>query len=212
MILIAAGSFESAGANHELSDFWLDRTPVTVAAYRECVSSGSCVAQSSAEHGSEHCNYAAPERTEHPMNCVGWQDAVDYCSWAQKRLPSEWEWEWAARGRDEARTYPWGAEPPDETRMCSGRFSAMGAELGTCPVAGFSAGASLDGVLDLAGNVFEWTQSAPESSPERRILRGGEWMNADAAVMRADFRAYDEDPERQLPGIGFRCAKTPTPA
>src|SRR5262249_12710325 len=120
---------------------------------------------------SPYCNRA--DRGDHPVNCVDWNQAATYCRSSGRRLPTEAEWEYAARGSD-GRLYPWGNEPPDARRLnaCGRECVAFGKRLGreframydgddgwetTSPVGSFPAGASPFGALDMAGNVWEWT-------------------------------------------------------
>jgi formylglycine-generating enzyme required for sulfatase activity len=213
MVRIPGGTFTNGvGPNEELdvATFFLDTTEVTVAQYGQCVQAGACTARSTGfwegeDWGSLGCNYGTPSKSNHPMNCVNWQDAANYCAWANKRLPTEWEWEWAARGRDEARTYPWGDSEPTSSRACSNRGDEG---LGTCAVGTHPDGASRDGVQDLAGNVSEWTSSRDDGEPSLRVLRGGSWLHLGADAFRADDRiAFDPSDREDVDG--FRCAKTP---
>ena len=104
MKYIAGGRF----GGEEMQAFCMDTTEVTVAAYKRCVDRerGPCTEPRTGVY----CNYGNEERGRHPVNCVNWEEARMYCAKAGKRLPSEREWEWAARGREEGRTYPWGEE------------------------------------------------------------------------------------------------------
>ena len=213
MIAIAGGPFVDSrpGELHELAPFRLDVHEVTVAAYRACVEAGACRAQSSAwwrdeEQQEPQCNFTAEvnPRDAHPMNCVDWTNAAAYCRWAGKRLPTEWEWEWAARGRDEERHYVWGASEPDE-RVCWQREFI---EAGTCEVASMATDVSRDGIRDLGGNVREWTDTPGEGFAEGepgRLNRGGSWKTREESDLRVtDYYSY---PVRvRLEELGFRCA------
>lgn len=135
---------------HEVTvgSFWLDATEVTNAAYRRCVDAKVCRPHdpsNAARNGLDDRDFRGPEQ---PVSGVSWDDAVTYCGWAGKRLPTEAEWERAARG-DDARRYPWGEEPPDPSRAVFG--APVTADVGARP-----AGAGPYGHLDLAGNVWEW--------------------------------------------------------
>ena len=126
-----------------------------------------------------------PGTSDHPVTWVDASDAAAFCAWLGVRLPTEAEWEKAARG-DDARIYPWGDEPPDETRATYGHGSM---ETGPSPVGAAPGGASPYGVLDAAGNVWEWVSSAyapypydagdgREQSPAaERVLRGGSYAS-----------------------------------
>jgi formylglycine-generating enzyme required for sulfatase activity len=138
------GNWEAGYPQHEvkLSGYCIDRTEVTVKFYEGCAAAKGCSARSA----SSTCNQA--DRPDHPVNCVDWKQAAAYCKWADKRLPTEAEWEYAARGTD-GRAYPWGNEDPDAKRM-----NGSGSEDGwkaTAPVGKFPAGASPFGALDMAG-------------------------------------------------------------
>jgi formylglycine-generating enzyme required for sulfatase activity len=185
MVEISGGTFAMGSESPEANDsekpvhsvtvksFRLDRTEVTVQAYAECVRAGACREPDAYRNqpGNYHafCNWKHPEkRLLHPINCVNFQQASAFCSWAHKRLPTEEEWEYAARGGSEGRTYPWGNEKPDQSRLnacgkeCSDNLAAKrflrweplyqtsDGWPETSPVGSFPAGASKHGVLDLA--------------------------------------------------------------
>ena len=186
--------------------FWIDRTEVTNEMYRRCVESDVCTAPA---HSSR---YHANEYEKHPALGISWDQAVQYCAWAGRRLPTEAEWEKAARGTD-GRLYPWGTEAPDSSRLNFDHLVDDTTEVGKYP-----AGASPYGVLDMAGNVWEWVADgydegyyakSPEQNPQsdnpvnRRVLRGGSW-NTEAHNVRVANRFW------AFPGRndtdGFRCA------
>jgi formylglycine-generating enzyme required for sulfatase activity len=153
---------------------------------------------------------------DHPVAYVGWHEAVAFCAWAGVRLPTEAEWERAARGPD-GRLYPWGGEQPGPTRAVFGRGTKADA---TAPVGACPAGASAEGVLDLAGNVWEWTSSAYRPYPyragdgredaasgEQRVLRGGSFASPGALWLRCASRSSSY-PARRRGHIGFRVARS----
>lgn len=197
---------KTAARKEPLAAFAIDQTEVTVLAYRECVRAGRCSPPSSAKSEAE-CNWGQLGRERHPVNCVGWQQAHDYCQYRGKRLPREAEWEYAARGHDE-RAYPWGPGEPD-AQLCWRR----GEPLGTCEVGHFPAGASPFGVLDMAGNVWEWTEDlyCDASLPgcpklASHVVRGGAWNSVAPADVRVTARMGYAG---QSAYAGFRCAGPP---
>lgn len=211
-VLVAGGTF-SMGSNEPgdderpahpvtVSAYCMDRTEVTVEAFAKCVASGKCV-----EAGTDPaCNGSS--RPNHPVNCVAAKQASEYCASVGKRLPSEEEWELAARGAS-GRKYPWGDAIPS-AQVCWQREKSEG----TCEVGSFQAGATPDGIVDLTGNVLEWTSSKPCSyadpnlCKEGRVVRGGSWYAAQPSGLRAT-RRWDWPEFTRLPILGFRCAAGP---
>jgi len=238
MVYVPAGEFPmgsregDSGADSDqfllytvyLGGFWIDRTEVTNEQYRRCVEAGTCRALTSCDWGEP--TYADPTKADHPVVCVPWENANNYCGWASRRLPTEAEWEKAARGTD-GRKYPWG-NSFDGSRLnfcdanCEFDHRDSNADDGyerTAPVGSYPRGSSPYGVLDMAGNVWEWVADwfapdysgdSPASNPsgpttgDRRVLRGGGWYYnerlARAAIRNSgypNFRSYH---------VGFRCA------
>ena len=195
-----------------VASFWIDRTEVTVGAYRGCVESHACArpARSSAT-----CTYDMDD-PELPVSCVRWQDADSYCLYAGKRLPTESEWEFAARGVHGTR-YPWGgygtscAFAVTLLREASGKMCVKGrpARVGSHPM-----GASVWGVLDLSGNVEEWTadwyaETYAGASPRAgasHTLRGGGWLSSPSGA-RTTSRDWGSSLEAG-PNVGFRCVRS----
>ncbi len=132
--------------------FWLQRTEVTNAQYARCVADGACTPP-------QVEGWDAPELADHPVSYVDWQQANDYARWAGGRLPTEAEWERACRG-DDTRLYPWGDQPPTAETANFGNNTGD-----TLPVGSLPAGASPYGILDLSGNVWEWTSSLEQPYP-----------------------------------------------
>jgi formylglycine-generating enzyme required for sulfatase activity len=193
-----------------VSPFWIDRTEVTVGAYRTCVEGGACSRPSRA---SATCTFDAGD-PELPVSCVHWRDAEAYCRFAGKRLPSEREWEFAARGAFPT-SFPWGgvASCANAVTIVNDRSGtscvARPARVGTHP-----SGASVFGVQDMSGNVEEWTGDwyveslGPGPAPRAgaaRVLRGGGWLST-PTQSRTTSRDWGSAVEAG-PNVGFRCAK-----
>jgi formylglycine-generating enzyme required for sulfatase activity len=137
------------------------------------------------------------------VNCVTWQEAETFCREHGKRLPTEEEWEWAARGGRKALTYPWGGEPPAD-RVCwdgEGNSAGAGERKATCTVGANPRGKSADGIQDLAGNVREWTSTSHERF---KVLRGGSWGDSLPEFLSASFRGWNA-PDERMELLGFRC-------
>ena len=148
---------------------------------------------------------------DHPVVQVSARDASAFCAWHGLRLPSEEEWEFAARGSD-GRPYPWGFEAPEDARARRANFGTVaccapdpsdGYAL-TAPVGRFPGGASPFGALDMAGNVWEWTSSPFPERADEVALRGGGWGN-DPYCLRVSYR-HGNPPDIGLDMVGFRCA------
>ncbi len=206
---------EKPGRRIYVGTFQIDKTEVTVEAYRRCVEAGSC-----SKPAGGTCNWGKTGRERHPINCVDWEQARTYCQWAWKRLPSEAEWEKAARGTD-GRKYPWGndgygaagsvANIADETakQAHSGLTWAVTGYVDgyaeTAPVGSFPAGASPYGALDMIGNVWEWTADWNASDHKFRVVRGGSWFDLPLGA-RASARAWNVLGYRDE-NLGMRCAE-----
>ncbi len=175
----------------DVGEFELGLTPVTNAEYEPFVAEGGAAAPP---------HWPAPP--DHPVTFVDWHDASAFCAWAGGRLPTEVEWEKAARGTD-GRTYPWGEEE-DESRAAVGSGIKAGT---TSPVGAHPDGASPYGLQDMAGNVWEWT--ATEDPPGERVLRGGSFASPGLAWATCTFHSYSR-PDRRAAHVGFRVAREAT--
>lgn len=204
--------------------YCLDRTEVTMRAYLTCVASGKCTALSGASRGQARLSSLAASfsalcnvgDSELPVNCVSVVSASAYCQSVGARLPSEAEWEAAARGPSGAR-FPWGNEEPDEKRLnaCGDSCRSWGYSEGiflatlfetsdgydnTAPVGSYPLGASPSGVVDLLGNVAEWVTTGDGKS----IARGGSFLAGKIENLTEPLE-LGEDATSHL--VGFRCAK-----
>ncbi|HUU01545.1 MAG TPA: formylglycine-generating enzyme family protein [Myxococcota bacterium] len=171
-----------------------------------------------------HCNFQVPGRENDPINCVTWQGAKDYCAWITPggRLPTEAEWEWAARSGGSDDIYPWG-DTIGDCQEANAHVANGCQDLGTWPVCSFPSGNSDQGLCDLAGNVAEWVEdvwhvdydNAPDDgsawvtggdTPSKKVVRGGSYQSA-ASALRATSRSWQEFYISTSSQIGFRCVR-----
>ncbi len=244
MVGIPAGTFTMGDDVHTskagqvtVAAYCIDRTEVTTAAYGKCVKAGKCTAADTNKdytdvarsmgigRPDEHCNFGVAGRGNHPINCVYSDVAEVYCKAQGLRLPTEEEWEYAARGTD-GRIYPWGnAEPSNQ--LCwdgPGNNLGEGNRKSTCAVASFPAGNSPFGVADMAGNVWEITSSTFGIEDSRavfgdsawvgaKVLRGSGWRVGAPSWVRSAVRYGQHPMPEGNPGNwGFRCAGSPSDA
>jgi formylglycine-generating enzyme required for sulfatase activity len=259
MVHVPAGQFfmgsddglatEKPSHNVRVAPFCIDVYEVTTARYVTCSDEGKCKRASkvnewpgitAADRKSYDplCNANDPARhANEPINCVDWDRASTFCGAHGGRLPTEAEWEYAARGSD-GRQYPWGDEPPSAKYLnaCGSECVAWGRAHGvaetpmykqddgwptTAPVGSFPAGKSRFGLMDVVGNVWEWVADwyapyadGPTVNPHgpttgtKRVMRGGAWNGADPSWVRPTFR-FMNDPGAMSYGVGFRCAADP---
>jgi formylglycine-generating enzyme required for sulfatase activity len=199
---------EKPGRTVVLDAFAIDTYEVTVASYRRCVGAGKCTVPNTG--GS--CNWSDPDHVQHPINCVNWTQADEYCRWVGKRLPTEAEWEKATRGTD-GRVYPWG-------NGWEASKANVDSSNGTVPVGSYPAGISPYGAHDMTGNVWEWTadwytddyhKNGPTQNPKGpeqgafRSVRGGSWGYHPRDVRASSRGRYT--PGVRLGSLGFRCAR-----
>ena len=200
-----------------VKDFDLAKTEVTVAQYRACVRAGAC----SVPGTGAYCNWGDDSRDDHPVNCVDWDQARAFALWAGGRLPTEAEWEFAARSGGRARLFPWG----NETASCKRAVMAGGGDgcgkNRTWSVCSKTLGNSVQGICDLTGNVWEWVEDCwhrnYEGAPSDgsawtgncagayRVFRGGGWSER-AANCLVTYRVRNI-PGRRRYNVGFRLAR-----
>jgi formylglycine-generating enzyme required for sulfatase activity len=220
---------EQPASEVELSAFWIDLNEVTNREYQRCVADRGCPV---IDH--QRCDALdlvpgglSPDHVlfapDHPVVCVNHEQATRYCKWAGKKLPTEAQWERAAKG-DGDPLFPWGDEWNPRALNWNDDGKIDGYEL-TAPIASFPRGASREGIQDLAGNVWEWTAdwydaqayrsgatrdpTGPESG-DRRVTRGGGFA-ANPIAFTTTHRA-PQPPTRSAINIGFRCAAVSAPA
>jgi formylglycine-generating enzyme required for sulfatase activity/serine/threonine protein kinase len=225
MVYVPEGEFEMGSEDGEsdeepvhtvyLDAFWIDQTEVTNAMYATCMADGDCKQPQISGSYSRDSYFGNSSYDDYPLIRVDWVQADAYCVWAGRRLPSEAEWEKAARGTD-GRTYPRG-----ENISCD--LANYGSCVDDTSEAGsYPDGASPYGALDMAGNVWEWVadwygeeyySSSPSSNPagpssgERRVVRGGSsWVDDDWDVRSANRNRLD--PDIRNDAVGFRCARS----
>jgi formylglycine-generating enzyme required for sulfatase activity len=237
MVYVPAGEFTMGSSDDDpdadddekpqhkvyLDAFWIYKTEVTNAQYRQCVEAGACTPP----HVTEY--YDDPAYADHPVVWVDWYQVEAYSEWAWGRLPTEAEWEKAARGTD-GRIYPWENDfDGNRLNFCDSNCSYEDTKddsyddgyTYTAPVGSYPAGASPYGALDMAGNVWEWTSTLYEEYPYRaddgredveadgaRVLRGGSFYD-DEWLVRCAFR-YRDFPRDWDYRLGFRVVVSPS--
>jgi serine/threonine-protein kinase len=198
-----------------LDAFWIDQTDITNSQYQKCVNDGSCQPPECDPQFSG--DFSKLHGEQQPVICVDWNQAKTYCDWAGRRLPTEAEWEKAARGTD-GRIYPWGNQSPEKSFL-----NYAGSQIyNTTDVGSYPSGASPYGALDMTGNVRQWVadwfsdtyyRSSPNRNPQGpssgqiKVLRGGSAWDGDDRS-RAAYRE-PTPPDMNYFGYGFRCAISP---
>jgi len=230
MVLVPAGTFTMGNGNDDvneqpvhsvnLSAYTIDKYEVTNASYAVCVDAGKCAPPLDTRSATRSTYYGDSQYKNYPVVNVTWEMAKKYCEWRGARLPSEAEWEKAARGA-KTQTYPWGNSidcSKANYKGCSGND--------TSEVGKYKDGQSPYGVFDMAGNVWEWTADWYQenyyatlgdnvldplgpAAGDSRVIRGGSYFNTQKSV-RTTIRNFS-DPKINYPYLGFRCAENVTP-
>jgi formylglycine-generating enzyme required for sulfatase activity len=202
----------------ELPAYSIDRCEVTNARYASCVAEGDCTPPVFDWSATHRPYYGAAAYGNYPVMNVNWEQALEFCEWDGKRLPTEAEWEKAGRGSSDTRLYPWGDQPKSCTR--ANLSLSNGACVGDAVAVGsYPDGASPYGVMDMAGNVREWVSdwysdtyysNSPAYNPQgpdwgsNKGVRGGSWDDTNPTLVY--FRDYDGPTSWLMHHIGFRCA------
>src|SRR6188768_614792 len=246
MVRLQGGTFKRMARWHpsvpahpeSVATFEIGRTEVTTSAYRECVKAGACavpvgvkdpgngLSPQCVEQLARECNFGRTDREDHPINCVTFTQAEQYCRFRGARLPTEAEWEFAALGT-ENRPTPWGDDPWDRMRAnlcdeaCVSGFAcpfvpsptrAPDGFAATAPVGSFRTGDTPEGVHDLLGNVWEWSIGEPcgaqraECDGSEHVMRGGGWSGS----FMFEYRDTTP-PSFASSDFGFRCARSIAP-
>src|SRR3990172_723853 len=222
-LYVPAGSFmmgsESGDSDESpvhqvtLDAYWIDQTLVTNAMYAMCVDAGKCEPPKETKSHTRDSYFGKSQFDNYPVIYISWSNASDYCTWVGGRLPTEAEWEKAARGTD-GRTYPWGEGISSNLANYNKKIDD------TTEVGSYPAGASPYGALDMAGNVWEWVHDwysatyyeiSPSFNPtgpssgDLRVLRGGSMVSG-SDLLRSASRSTN-NPSNKGYGLSFRCVR-----
>ncbi len=238
LMYVPAGEFTMGSDNGEYNEkpvhrvfldaYWIDQTEVTNGQYAECVTSGGCTPPPASSSYTNTYFYGNSQFDDYPVIRVYWNQAQAYCEWAGRRLPTEAEWEKAARGEN-GNIYPWGNTfDGSKLNFCDANCSFDWADKSiddgyadVSPVGNFPNGVSPYGAYDMAGNVWEWVndwyggtyyQGSPSSNPsgagsgDYRVLRGGSWYNVNHYARSVSRKMYI--PSSSSSDFGFRCSRS----
>lgn len=224
MVFVPNGTFTMGQENNEpdespvrqvyLDAFWIDMYEVTITRYKKCVAAEACSLPSPLTSYTRETYYESPTFADYPVVNVSWAEAQQYCQWAGADLPTEAQWEKAARGTD-GRSYPWGNEAPNSSLANYGSNEGDTVEVGLYP-----SGVSPYGAMDMIGNVYEWVRDwyGPYDTNLKnnpvinepgsfKVLRGCSWFSVEGSL-RVSNRTYLNQATRDN-DIGFRCIQEP---
>ncbi len=220
-VISSCGSDELPLHTIYLDPYYIDQYEVTNTQYSECVAAGDCTLPYSDASFTRESYYSNPSFAHFPVLYVNWNQAITFCSWAGKRLPTEAEWEKAARGSNDTRTYPWGNTKPE---CAMANYALSGANVhcvgDTSQVGDYPSGSSPYSVFDIAGNVLEWVNDwyqsdyytiSPSTNPSgplsgtKKVMRGGSWsLGVDGLKV---LNRINDFSGHHGPSVGFRCAQ-----
>lgn len=229
---VVVGGFGDKKQQLKINAFCIDKSEVTVANYQLCIDRKQCSPKERSDNG--WCTFGASQRANHPINCITWKEASNYCTKVEKRLPTAAEWEYAARGTNESQPFPWGTNEPYSNnnyanacdkaclnsgtgeRAMEGSTALPDNHPGTAPIGAFPAGKSLPfGLFDMAGNVAEWTTTEAcevwetnSGSCQYVIIKGGSFRTNERGSLFVT--ATPKWPKAKgADTIGFRCVASP---
>lgn len=195
------------------AELFFSRSEVTVSDYKQCVSAGACNdSNHKTKEDDDNCNWGYSDRDNHPINCVNWDGANDFCTWVGGRLPTRNEW-YAEASNSGERNWPWGNNSEVD---CSFAICAIGNDSDGCgkghtwPVCSKPKGNSVSGLCDMTGNVWEWTSTKLQKPGIERdiyVLQGGAWFDKESAHLKASFSLGGAPEFWFMYYSGFRCVQ-----
>ncbi|MFA6435192.1 MAG: SUMF1/EgtB/PvdO family nonheme iron enzyme [Elusimicrobiales bacterium] len=221
----APGSNDAKPVHEIIPAFKMAKTAVTVEQYAMCLARGKCTEPRNSSDN-PNCNWNIPHRQKYPVNCLEASQMEDYAKFAGGRLPTEAEWEYAAKSGGKDNKYPWGNDPvtPDKVVVDGPELGVNGSLNGTMPVCSKPAGNTEQGLCDMAGNVWQLLRDAyyevvavrtggiglsalDDGTGGERVMRGNSFAASDDEYLRTDFRGHIDSRSASSIYIGFRLAK-----